>query len=118
MKTFASCTLARPQERLRECTGSDLGTEGQGLRLIDRTFRRTNGPMLRRDAMLDSSGMPLQTPSCRQRGAPMTEQSAAPHKKTVHVRQAGSSGDRHTSEARTGGKERGSTSNPQSTTNT
>src|SRR3546814_5206673 len=51
MKTFASCTLARPQERLRECTGSDLGTEGQGLRLIDPTFRRTNGPMLRRDAM-------------------------------------------------------------------
>src|SRR3546814_19282327 len=80
MKTFASCTLARPQERLRECTGSDLGTEGQGLRLIDRTFRRTNGPMLRRDAMLDSSGMPLQTPSCRQSGDPMTEQSADPQK--------------------------------------
>src|SRR3546814_16191507 len=64
-------------------------TEGQGLRLIDRTFRRTNGPMLRRDAMLDSSGMPLQTPSCRQSGDPMTEQSADPQKETVHVRQAG-----------------------------
>src|SRR3546814_1506576 len=96
MKTFASCTLARPQERLRECTGSDLGTEGQGLRLIDRTFRRTNGPMLRRDAMLDSSGMPLQTPSCRQSGDPMTEHSADPQTETVHVRQAGQSGDRQT----------------------
>src|SRR3546814_16952716 len=83
MKTFASCTLARPQERLRECTGSDLGTEGQGLRLIDRTFRRTNGPMLRRDAMLDFSGMPLQPPSCRQSGDPMTEQRADPQKETV-----------------------------------
>ena len=82
MKTFASCMIARPQERLGECAGLHHGTEGMGLRLIDRT-------MLRIDAMLDASGIPFQTPSRRQSGDPMTEQTAHPHKETVHVRQAG-----------------------------